>query len=206
MSNQYNEDYFQRGVEKGVSLYSCYRWMPELTIPMAYEIIKITGVREYDKILDFGCSMGFLVKAFRLLGMDTHGIDISEYAIAEAPSDVADYVQQRCDGYLYGPYHLVIAKDVFEHLDDKTLDIELDWIAGITKKIFVMVPLGDGEKYIIPSYELDKTHVQRQSLAWWRAKLESHGFDVDARYQWGRLKENWTKVNPQGNGFLFGIK
>ena len=35
----FNEDYYERGAETGKSLYSHYRWMPELTIPMCQNIV-----------------------------------------------------------------------------------------------------------------------------------------------------------------------
>jgi len=201
----YDADYFERGVEAGVSLYSNYRWQPELTIPMAHEIMRITGISDGDRVLDYGCAKGYLVRALRLLHVKAWGYDISEYAVSECPKEVKGYIQTiGSDIGIPDQYHLVIAKDVLEHLDDDMLDDQLQWLAGLTMNIFVMVPLGDGEKYIIPSYELDKTHVQRRTLEWWKKKLEQFGFDVEARYQWGHLKENWTAVNLQGNGFLLG--
>ena len=33
--DEYNQDYFERGIELGISGYNNYRWMPEFTIPMA---------------------------------------------------------------------------------------------------------------------------------------------------------------------------
>ena len=53
--NEYfNEDYYERGAETGKSLYSHYRWMPELTIPMAHHIVLYTKLLPKEKILDFG--------------------------------------------------------------------------------------------------------------------------------------------------------
>ena len=52
--NEYfNEDYYERGAETGKSLYSHYRWMPELTIPMAHHIVLYTKLLPKEKILDF---------------------------------------------------------------------------------------------------------------------------------------------------------
>ena len=39
-SEKYDKDYFKNGIASGKSCYSNYRWLPELTIPMAYNIIK----------------------------------------------------------------------------------------------------------------------------------------------------------------------
>jgi len=38
--------------------------------------------------LDIGCAKGFLVKAFRDLGIEAWGVDVSEYALSSAPDDI----------------------------------------------------------------------------------------------------------------------
>ena len=44
------------------------------------------------KVLEIGCAKGFLVEDLREQGVDAWGIDISPYAIGEAPEGVAPYV------------------------------------------------------------------------------------------------------------------
>ena len=88
----YNESYFERGLESGLSLYQNYRWIPELTIPMAMTIIDFLGIKRHQTILDFGCAKGFLVKAFRLLYRSAYGVDsggICSRAIIQASGDQA---------------------------------------------------------------------------------------------------------------------
>ena len=46
----FDEDYYERGAETGKSLYSHYRWMPELTIPMCHHIAKYLELKETDKV------------------------------------------------------------------------------------------------------------------------------------------------------------
>src|SRR3990167_8183034 len=58
---EYGEDYFERGFEKGISCFSMYRWLPELTTPMAMAMVDHLGIRRQDKILDFGSSKEYLV-------------------------------------------------------------------------------------------------------------------------------------------------
>ena len=76
----FDEDYYERGAETGKSLYSHYRWMPELTIPMCHHIAKYLELKETDKVLDFGCAKGFTVYCLRLLGYKAYGVDVSEYS------------------------------------------------------------------------------------------------------------------------------
>lgn len=50
-----------------------------------------TSIKNYfnpKNLLDVGCAKGFLVKTFSDIGIEARGIDISEYAISEAPEDI----------------------------------------------------------------------------------------------------------------------
>ena len=69
-----------------------------------------------------------------------------------------------------------------------------------------MVPLGDGESYNIPAYDMDATHYIREDLDWWKSKVEKAGFKaVFATYDLGPFKENW-KFEEKGNGLLIARK
>ena len=66
----------------------------------------------------------------------------------------------------------------------------------------MVVPLGDGEKYVVPAYELDKTHVIRQDKDWWINKLEEFNFkNIKFSYLMDGIKQNWSQYE-KGNGFL----
>ena len=78
----YNRDYYESGIENGISGYRNYRWMPELTIRMAHCLIQDLSIDKSHSVLDYGCAKGFLVKALRLLDIDAFGLDVSEYAIS----------------------------------------------------------------------------------------------------------------------------
>lgn len=142
MKNLYDEDYYERGLEKGISCYSNYRWIPELTIPMAATLIEYLNIKPSDLVLDFGCAKGYLVKAMRLLHRKAYGFDISDYAREEAPEDVKEYV--------YGPewkqdrkYQWCIAKDVFEHIPYEMIQHWLKSIRKTCEHLFAAVPLGE---------------------------------------------------------------
>lgn len=197
----YNEDYFENGIEKGVSLYSNYRWLPEQTLVMAHELITGLSIGTTTFVLDYGCAKGYLVKALRMLGINAYGYDSSEYAIKNADDDVVEYVSTSLQQF-HDCWDLVIAKDVLEHMTVEQVDEFLSTCFNFSDELFVVVPLGDGERYHIPSYELDKTHIIKQSLEWWKARAEKVGYEVDALYQFKNLKKSWAKVDPKGNGFL----
>ena len=124
----YDYDYFERGIETGKSNYQNYRWIPELTIPMAMTIIDLLGIKPGDLILDYGCAKGYLVKALRMLNREAWGCDISGYALMEADADVQPFLSNlnRPDKFLYitKRFKYGICKDVLEHIPvDKLSDL-----------------------------------------------------------------------------------
>ena len=52
MKVKYNKDYYENGLAKGISGYENYRWIPELTYPMAYSICKSLKIRTKNKTTD----------------------------------------------------------------------------------------------------------------------------------------------------------
>ena len=206
--NDYNEDYYERGIETGVSLYTNYRWIPELTIPMCSDLVHQLDIPYDTTILDYGCAKGYSVKALRLLHRESYGVDISEYAIENCPAEIKKYVQT-LDSTGKIPvlakrdkYEWCFAKDVLEHVPYESLDLCLRNIREASEKFFMAVPLGDGQKYICDVYEMDKTHIIREPLDWWANKLVLAGFNVEKKsYEMKHIKENYAKFK-NANGFF----
>lgn len=207
-SMKFDEDYFERGLETGKSCYSNYRWIPDLTIPMAHHIVSQLEISHVDEVLDYGCAKGYLVHALRLLGIKAHGVDISSYAVGCAPREVANYII--CGGVSELPHALdgdlwewIIAKDVLEHECVDNIDSTLQVLRVSCRNMFVVVPLGDGAgKYVAPSQELDPTHEIRDTLDQWSDRFMKAGFSiVKASYSMYGIKGNYT-IWDKGNGFF----
>ncbi|MCE7975225.1 MAG: class I SAM-dependent methyltransferase [Leptolyngbya sp. PLA1] len=199
---QYDEDYYERGIESGKSCYSNYRWLPDLTIPMAMVLIDALGIRPRQRVLDFGCAKGFTVKALRILRRDAFGIDVSPYAISQADRDIASHVAlvDDLDSWsLRRRFDHVIAKDVLEHVPYEVMDDTLHAISRMTDSFMVVVPLGRDGRFVIEAYERDVTHVVREDAAWWLENLERHFADVAWQHHIDGLKDNWHRVDPKGN-------
>ena len=72
------------------------------------------------RLLDVGCALGIYTKAFLVAGFDAYGIDISEFAVAEARKIVGEErVQQvnldESDIPFYGSFDVFWMWDVLEH-------------------------------------------------------------------------------------------
>lgn len=205
MIEKYDEEYFLRGKESGKSLYENYRWLPELTKPMSERIADHLGIELADKILDFGCSRGYMVKALTELGYDASGIDISEWAISNCDESVKGKVSQGSVPVLN--YDWIIAKDVLEHLTIVDLGNVLHHFSNRAKKgVFLVVPLSSAinHRYVVPEYEKDITHVIRWPL--WRWTTEIHNifdesWEICSRHLLDGVKDNYASW-ARGNGFI----
>ena len=195
----FDEDYFENGVETGTSLYTSYRWMPEMTIPMA---CRLKGFFPGKSIMDFGCAKGYLVYALRLLDVQAYGFDVSCYALDEASKEIRPFLYCPDDKHLPQTDVLFI-KDTLEHVNENEIVNTLNTLRNYCKEALVIVPFGDNGKYRIEEYELDVTHQIRKNEAWWQRQFTVSKFSIEKMvYQLDGFKDNW-RTHPCGNGFFF---
>lgn len=199
---QYDEDYFLRGKESGKSLYENYRWMPELTIPMAAHIVCHCDIKKGQTILDFGCARGYTVKALRSLHHTAFGYDVSQWALDNCDPAVKDYLLTRETQLSRNCFDWVIAKDVLEHVEVVSYTIPA-LMETARRGVFVVVPLAEKapELYDVQEYEADVTHIHRKPLGWWAGQFMRPGWSVEARYRLPGVKDNYAQY-PTGNGFI----
>lgn len=213
MKNKFNKDYFTDGIAKGISCYENYRWIPELTYPMANSFYNFLNLNKNSYVLEYGCANGFLVKCLKDFGVNAYGIDISNYAIDNCPRDIVNNLSVITKNNVYKAikktsfkkkkFDWVISKDVFEHIRPADLNIILNQISKITKKMFVIVPLGDKNKYRIKQYHLDKTHIVIKNEKWWIKLFKNNNFEIEKiSYKVEGIKDKWYKYNKYGNGFF----
>jgi glycosyltransferase involved in cell wall biosynthesis len=127
-------------------------------------------------VLDAGCAIGFLVKALRERDVEAWGIDISEYAIRNAASEV-----RRCCSVasvtdeLARDYDLVVCIEVLEHLPPHLAPPTIANFARHTDTVLFSAS---------PDGYRDPTHQNVQPTDYWVELFGRHGFfrdfDVDA--------------------------
>lgn len=211
MIETYGYDYFERGVEMGISGYSNYRWIPELTIPMCDAMAEWANIGRKESILDFGCAKGYVVHGFRLLRYECFGTDVSQYAIENSHPDVQQYVRHlrsinddvsKMFNRRGQQFDWIVCKDVLEHVEEKDLDAVFEFFKRHSRSSLVIVPLGDGKKFNVPAYEHDSTHVIRQPIDWWTKRFESSRlWTVTKSFRAPGIKQNYESYS-QGNGFF----
>jgi cyclopropane fatty-acyl-phospholipid synthase-like methyltransferase len=173
--------------------------MPERSLQMANQLkLKFPNKRFFD----FGCAKGFLMYAFWLLNVECFGYDISSYAIAAGKKEIRNKIYTNKESVPV--VDVVVSKDVLEHIPYDLLDDELTWIKTKGTKFVFVVPLGDNEKYRIPAYEFDKSHIIRENEEWWLTKFKNLGFIIDEfHYSLLGYKDSWTNIHPYGNAIFF---
>jgi hypothetical protein len=205
MADSFNEDYYLRGVEKGVSNYQDYRWLPDQTLPMVDYLKRYLAIKDGQSLYSFGCALGFDVKALRMRGVDACGYDISDWAIANCDPAVKDYVSNRLDLHSH-KYDYVYSKDVLEHLTQEDIFFTVpQLIRAARKRCLFIVPLTQeiGGAYLNPLDEKDTTHQIRWPLDKWLSVLGTltHEFVVSGSFHIPKLKLA-SELHPKSVGFF----
>lgn len=99
------------------------------------------------KIIDVGCAKGFLVQELRIHGANAVGIDISEYAIGEAPDDVKEFVSigDILDLSRFGnnEFDIAVVSRVYEMLDPAVIANAVKGVSRISKKSGSFIEIED---------------------------------------------------------------
>jgi len=89
----------------------------------AKEILSYLNLTNKSKMLEIGCSRGFLMVEFDKLGISIKGIDISRYAIDTAHPLVAKNIKLVDASHvdIEGSYDVIICKDTLPHIKRERL-------------------------------------------------------------------------------------
>lgn len=202
-SDFYSEGYFLRGEgsnygrvnDDGEVLFSPYT-------EEAYYNGRLTVARSmrdrlprFKKVLVLGCARGYLVKAFRDIGFEAYGVDISEWAIEQCAKGVEEYVLcgDICDlsKWADNEFDLVIALDVLEHITVPDLYKALDEAVRVGRMMCVDVPIAPDDSKPDQSDGTDKSHVSIYSKEWWIYRFLERGQELfkSQPYVYDEVKE-----------------
>tara|TARA_B100002052_G_C15864815_1_gene591800 strand:+ start:1388 stop:2188 length:801 start_codon:yes stop_codon:yes gene_type:complete len=125
----------------------------------------LTPIISKGKLLDVGCSMGFLVAEAKNSGFDAHGIDLNKYCVEKGKEmfDV-DLISTSIEDYDNNDFDIILSYNTIEHVsrpDNFMLEISKkinsNGIVGIgTHDLDCLSHLKEGRswKHIIPSEHL----------------------------------------------------
>lgn len=199
LSQIYDKDYFEFGVSTKKSNYTDYSWerLGNYFQETASHIVQNFNPK---KTLDVGCAKGFLVKSLNNLGVDSFGIDPSDYALLEAPEEIKDKlslgVAQSID-FKDNSFDLVTCFDVMEHIAEKDVYKSLKEMLRVTNKWLILrvvtKELDD---------DIDTYHEKIHELEWWHQKIKKAGGIVEATEKYLDKNVWWFNV-PE---FLIVVK
>ena len=147
-------------------------------------ILKQTGT---GKLLDIGASCGFFVDEALKAGFDAYGVELSAEAIAKAPEPLRERLVQgdvaSVDLSLKGPFDVITAFDVIEHLFDPIAFLaQLRRVAKPGSWIVITTPdVGHFLRYVLrarwPMFQ-PMQHTVLFSRRGLRLALSAAGFEV----------------------------
>ena len=171
VSKQFGKDYFDGDRQYGYGGYKYDgRWRP-----FADKLIAHYGMKAGDKVLDIGCGKGFLVHDFRqaLPGLEAAGLDISEYAIANAMPDAKPFLRVGTAAELPYPdrdFDLVVSVNTLHNL----------YLPDLFKALREIERVGRRHKFIVmDSYRNEREKV---NLMYWQLTCEC--FFTPTEWEW----------------------
>ena len=163
--------------------YGGYRYMEGRWEKVARAMVEHYGIKPGDKILDVGCGKGFLLYDFTKVvpDLELHGIDISEYAIANSKEEIKDRLQvgnATSLPYLDNYFDLVFSITTIHNLHCYDLDKALREIERVGKR----------NKYIcVESYRNEE---EKANLLYWQVTCEA--FNTPQEWDWWFKQSGYT--------------
>ena len=180
VAKQYGEDYWDGARQYGYGGYSYDgRWRV-----VAEEIAKHYGLEAGMRILDVGCGKAYLLYEFTQVvpGLEVAGIDISEYAIANAKEEVQPFLK------VAGADDLPFDDDEFDFVYSLTTlhNLKIFELYKAVREI-VRVGHGDAAYLMVESYRNEREKV---NLLYWQLTCES--FYSPAEWAWIYKQNGFT--------------
>jgi SAM-dependent methyltransferase len=179
IARQFGRDYWDgdRRVGYGGMRYDG-RWRA-----VADAMVRHYGLESGCRILDVGCGKGFLLYDLTqaLPGVEVAGLDISEYAIAEAKEEVRPFLQVGHANSLPFPdrsFDLVISITTLHNLECFDLDRALREIERVSRR----------HKYVV--VESYRNEEEKANLLYWQLTCES--FHRPEGWEWWFQRTGYT--------------
>lgn len=155
-------------------------------------------------VVDVGCAKGYLVRHLRRRGFDAWGVDISQYAIDNAPDDTANWLRiydiTSKDPSFFGneAFNMAVCFETMEHIPEPQVDLALSNIRRLVEP-------GSNVLFTIctdkqPGWDSDPTHVTIKPRGWWLDRLVAAGFGISpfGRICQDRLRQFWLFSQHDG--------
>jgi len=207
LSNFYGKDYFdgEKGNMKSNYTESNWNYLKKKAIIDARIIVKYFSP---VTALDIGCAKGFLVEELRKSGVESFGIDISEYVLSQVSKDIKMYVKQadirKLPNEWKGMFDFVSIFHTLEHIPEQHLLNVIKEISKISKDVIcIEVPISTR------GIDNDITHMVIREFDYWKDLIEKEGF-----FKFKEMKIQWRSYHTYAHNLsgwkifqrVYGIK
>ena len=197
--NLFGKEYFEGGknsnFKKGYNWDSAYFHLR----PIANSLNKTIKPRT---ALDIGCAKGYLVYLLNSIGINSYGVDVSNYAVSQARAEIKEKlyvldIEEDTFPFPEARFDLIILLEVLEHLNN--FDHLLNEITRLLSKDGYVVistppPHGRGAKN-------DKTHINLHPKKFWVELFNRCGLILVKDDVWRYFKktflEELIKIMPE---------
>ncbi len=173
----YDKHYFESGNYKHYTSgwYRFWHWVKFTWVGLQLRALRC------NTVLDFGCADGVSVAAFRRMGLEAWGVDISDYALSRAPAKAAPYLWQGgLRGQRFPPKHfdVIVSWDVLEHIAPHDLDDVLRDLKRLGRRGLWGIYVTDEwiARLHLRMNKRHPDHLSEHPAQWWRAKFGEYGF------------------------------
>jgi len=180
----FDEAYFQQGAERGTA-YSNYLESSK-TSALYREIAEVCAAFRPIRALEIGCATGIIVKHLNDFGIETHGIDVSQWAISnrEHPNVVLSGAEKL--PFPDDHFDLIYSVHALEHIPTELKDAAFAEIGRVARKdafhfhtlpIIGLGPYIGQRDIVIEKLKKDPTHNLLFEKSWWVDHFGSIGFE-----------------------------
>jgi len=216
---KFEKDYF---IDSSTSNYRNYP--KKIFRNQVEELVNYFGLKKSDRILDYGCACGGLLKEFKERGFrNIKGTDISHWAIdfGKRNFELENELEYYNRNLLSENMDYIFFLDVLEHIPlfETMFLLEILQKSPPSKYILVRVPVTrrEGDDYFLDVSKNDKTHIQRHNKKWWIKLFEKYNFKLTDKPHLSsiydsmgvfvgvfRYEDKYTRSNEeQGRGTLW---
>lgn len=185
----YDEAYFERGWERGTA-YSGYKDSAGKSKTFKDVALGLIEIFQPSRALEIGCATGPIVKHMNDMGVECHGIDVSDWAVANRLHPNVTHSPAHKLKFETGSFDLVYSCHAIEHIPIDLKDASFAEIGRVSRGgyQFHMLPiLGDppyagNDAFHKEALQADPTHALLFNRAWWTTEW--------ARIGWHELPAN----------------
>ncbi|MBE3092786.1 MAG: methyltransferase domain-containing protein [Chloroflexi bacterium] len=184
MLKEYNADFYEKEYLNGTNSNYGESYFTEDKIKSYESTAKnIKDIFSPKRVLEIGCAYGYIVKFLNELGIEAHGVDISNYAIEHSKHKNCiklDVMKERLP-FEDNSFDLIIIIDVLEHFPEDSLDFVFSELKRVgSDKVYMFIPtivypgLQDREEY-----ETEPSHINVPTLSHIIKRFEDADFCAD---------------------------